>query len=317
VVVTFLDLGLIDSARAAAGRFADLRPDHPTVPVHDYFVAVVEQDFKAAGAAVDAWAPHVDASSGALLTSLRMGNDAAQGRQSDMSAELRAGESDAVQGRQVAEHWRNIVLAALYTVTVRENPDDGIAQLDRALAMFPLDSLAAFDRPYVELAEVYARAARPDRARELIAAFDREVSEEFKPVAVVQYHRARGFTALASGDLDAAVDAFQRADVLSCKTCILPAMAQVYDQRGQDDLVLAALEQYVTQPEDDRMFVDPFELPGAFVRLGELYEAQNDRAKAVEYYSRFTELWAEADPEFQPLVDDVRGRIARLVAEGN
>ena len=35
---------------------------------------------------------------------------------------------------------------------------------------------------------------------------------------------------------------------------------------------------------------------------------------AAWHYSAFVELWQDADPELQPLVDEVRQRIARLVA---
>ncbi len=37
--------------------------------------------------------------------------------------------------------------------------------------------------------------------------------------------------------------------------------------------------------------------------------------KAVEYYDRFVELWKDADEELQPVVRDVRARIAGLVGE--
>jgi hypothetical protein len=43
-----------------------------------------------------------------------------------------------------------------------------------------------------------------------------------------------------------------------------------------------------------------------------LYEARGDRRQAKEYYQRFVDLWADADLEFQPLVREIRGRIARL-----
>jgi hypothetical protein len=48
-------------------------------------------------------------------------------------------------------------------------------------------------------------------------------------------------------------------------------------------------------------------------RLGELYEQRADTARAVRYYNRFIELWQSADPELQPLVDEVRSRLADLV----
>jgi hypothetical protein len=37
--------------------------------------------------------------------------------------------------------------------------------------------------------------------------------------------------------------------------------------------------------------------------------------KAVEYYNEFVELWKDADPDLQPVVSEVRERIARLVRE--
>jgi Fic family protein len=47
-------------------------------------------------------------------------------------------------------------------------------------------------------------------------------------------------------------------------------------------------------------------------RLGELYEARGDRAKVRDYYGRFVDLWKDADPELQPIVRDVRARVARV-----
>lgn len=60
---------------------------------------------------------------------------------------------------------------------------------------------------------------------------------------------------------------------------------------------------------------DPMQLPALYKRLGELYQERADRGKAVEYYNEFVELWKDADPELQPVVRDVRERIARLVGE--
>jgi DNA-binding SARP family transcriptional activator len=52
-------------------------------------------------------------------------------------------------------------------------------------------------------------------------------------------------------------------------------------------------------------------------RLGELYEAKGDRAKAVAYYSQFVDLWKDADPALQPAVREAKARVARLVGEGH
>ncbi|HWP36045.1 MAG TPA: tetratricopeptide repeat protein, partial [Gemmatimonadales bacterium] len=57
------------------------------------------------------------------------------------------------------------------------------------------------------------------------------------------------------------------------------------------------------------------ELPNAYRRLGELYEAKGDREKALRYYGDFVDLWKDADPELQPVVREVKERMARLVGE--
>jgi len=47
-------------------------------------------------------------------------------------------------------------------------------------------------------------------------------------------------------------------------------------------------------------------------RLGELFEQRGDRAKARHYYSRFVELWKDADAELKPAVSGVRERLRQI-----
>lgn len=48
------------------------------------------------------------------------------------------------------------------------------------------------------------------------------------------------------------------------------------------------------------------------LQMGEVYERMGDARKAAQHYGRFVELWKDCDPEFRPVVEDVRARIARL-----
>jgi len=48
------------------------------------------------------------------------------------------------------------------------------------------------------------------------------------------------------------------------------------------------------------------------LRMGELYERMGDQQNAAKHYARFVDLWQDCDPEFRPMVDDVRNRITRL-----
>jgi tetratricopeptide (TPR) repeat protein len=83
---------------------------------------------------------------------------------------------------------------------------------------------------------------------------------------------------------------------------------------GNPDSALTYYERYAEFPSR-LLSWDYLNLPTTYQRLGELYEERGNREKAVEYYNRFVELWENADPDLQPVVDDMRGRIARLVGE--
>jgi hypothetical protein len=48
---------------------------------------------------------------------------------------------------------------------------------------------------------------------------------------------------------------------------------------------------------------------------GEIYERRGDRARALEAYGRFVELWRDGDPAVLEQVKAVRERMAALAAE--
>jgi len=57
------------------------------------------------------------------------------------------------------------------------------------------------------------------------------------------------------------------------------------------------LTQYVEMYGTGRSTVDRVYLARELFRLGELYENAKDVTRATEYYGRFVDLWAKADPE--------------------
>src|SRR5437667_10996959 len=124
--------------------------------------------------------------------------------------------------------------------------------------------------------------------------------------------RLPGRSPWRSGARDA-VAAYRRLHGESwCATCGLFEIATAYDRAGQADSALVTYEQIVTTP-GLWGFVDNFyTLAPTYRRLGELYEARGDRAKARDYYGRFVDLWKDADPELQPIVADARAALKRL-----
>jgi hypothetical protein len=60
---------------------------------------------------------------------------------------------------------------------------------------------------------------------------------------------------------------------------------------------------------------DFINVPRTLFRLGQLYQDAGDRAKAMDYYGRFVELWKAADPELQPRVTEARKAMAELMPD--
>ena len=83
---------------------------------------------------------------------------------------------------------------------------------------------------------------------------------------------------------------------------------------GNADSTIHWYERYVASPSSRLGDTHAFELARAYQRLGELYERRGDVKRAIQRYGDFVELWKDADPELQPVVRDVRARIARLQA---
>jgi hypothetical protein len=53
-------------------------------------------------------------------------------------------------------------------------------------------------------------------------------------------------------------------------------------------------------------------LAPSHLRQAEIYDRRGDPRQAVKHYRRFIELWSNADPELQPVVDGARKRVAEL-----
>jgi tetratricopeptide (TPR) repeat protein/tRNA A-37 threonylcarbamoyl transferase component Bud32 len=315
VVVTNIDLGNLEQAKLENERFAERIGNHLTLQVNRAIIGAAEFDYDALADAVAKLAEFEDESTAALMTTFRMSLAGVRGQLRAGEQALLSARERAERGQQIPEYLRAVIGVGLYDALVRGNRDAGIARVESALESFRLDSLEPFDRPYLELAEFYARAGDAVRGRKYLEEFDRDVPAEFRPLVDVEYDRAAAQVVLAEGRLADAIDMFQRADRRSCRICVLPGLARIYDEQGKLDSLQAVLERYVLTPEDDRLWIDPVELAGVYRRLAALYEARGNVAGALDYYGRFVDLWKDADPELQPLVAEARESIERLSRE--
>jgi len=234
----------------------------------------------------------------------------------------RAGEAERVlqqaltvaADRGMAEPYLNLTGDLVELDVMRDDPARGRARLEAALARFPLENLPELDRPYGSVAYAWVRLGRADRGREVLRAWE------------ASGRTAHGFDArwarATSADIalaekrydDALADALAFGTRFFCRACLASMLGAVHDAAGRSDSALVQLEAYATSPQRNVWWDFP-DLARTYQRLGELYEARGDRDRAVEWYGRFVDLWAEADPVFQPVVRDVRARIERLAGE--
>jgi tetratricopeptide (TPR) repeat protein len=192
------------------------------------------------------------------------------------------------------------------------------ARWNEVLRASPVERLAARERPLARLILTAAQVGDRQRAEALVAEFARNPG--VTPGRVRPY--VRNFTrgavlAMRDETLPQAIAAFRRAERGICGYCVHVAMAGAFDRLGLPDSALTYYEKWAAAGENDWYGPGVYNIwqPLAFFRLGELYEAKGERAKAVDFYGRFADLWRDADPALQPRVREAKRRLATLVAE--
>jgi tetratricopeptide (TPR) repeat protein len=172
---------------------------------------------------------------------------------------------------------------------------------------------------WADAVQALARLGDASRAQALLDDYRGRLSDEQRENRRVALMRSDAEVALASDRTDEAVSLLRTARDVNTGPFndrrLAWLLAEAYDEAGNADSAVAYYELYLETHHIFQIFQDSWNLPATLRRLGELYEERGDREKAAEYYSRFVDLWAEADPKLQPIVDDIRGRVVRLVGE--
>jgi tetratricopeptide (TPR) repeat protein len=172
------------------------------------------------------------------------------------------------------------------------------------------------------MATQLAWAGETARARALLADWqatvrDTALRREQLPVL----RTAQGVVALAERRYTEAIALLRKGDSLpdgpvsSCTICLSLALGRAFDAAGQPDSAIVQFERYLSTPyafRADELDLDPASLAPVRERLGQLYEAKGNTAKALEHHRAFVALWKDADPELQPRVAAARARIERL-----
>jgi Flp pilus assembly protein TadD/aminoglycoside phosphotransferase (APT) family kinase protein len=208
-------------------------------------------------------------------------------------------------------------LARVFPIAVfREDQPAAQAVLDGLLKAYPPERMAEPERPLIGLIQAAVIVGDRGTATRMFEEFQRHRGNVPGRAWGFLREGARGqVLSMRKETLPEALAGFHKS-AATCSYCVDPPMAVAFERAGMADSALVYLQRWADAGEniwEAGVYWDW--APVAYFRLGELYEARGDRTRAVDYYGRFTELWREADPEFQPKVKDIRRRIAELSAE--
>lgn len=321
LIAAQLGQGEIAAAESTVTEFDATFPGHPSTYAYRSYIAQVQGDYAAAFRERE----RRDRLPGVSLA-LRSTNSLLLGVMAMTTGQLQEADDYLARYADLEEQRGNPgnvisagVRSAWIDLLYRGGPEEALRRVEDVLARHPLDSLAVLDRPYAQLAELYATAGQTDEARRLLDDFERLVPEAIRR-GVEDRYSAMGALALAEGRFDDAIGAFrarnQAGDRYYCTPCGLFKLGDAYEAAGQPDSAIAVWERAVSLPSKIVPIAESQMLARAFQGLGELYEERGNDERAIDYYNRLVELWTDADEELQPQVDDMRRRIARLVAEG-
>jgi eukaryotic-like serine/threonine-protein kinase len=209
--------------------------------------------------------------------------------------------------------------AAMRDIWFGDRPERAVARLDSVLRAAPLTALPAEERPYFRLAGAYALAGRPDRARAVIAQYEREVRDTtLRRFNLPDRQMAEGVIAFAEKRPREAIEEFRRSDRRPdgpadwCSICTFVPIAMAFDMAEMPDSAIVHYRRYIDTPHVFRIPDDAWYLASTHKRLGELYEAKGDVQQAIHHTAKFIDLWKDADPELQPKVAEAKRRLERL-----
>ncbi|HYV50358.1 MAG TPA: protein kinase, partial [Dongiaceae bacterium] len=326
VASSALTLGNIVSGEAELGRFADAErtlqefttkyPGNPQINQMRTFLSLAQGQYDVAESTFRAGLDAVRQSP--FLYGRRLGGlalfMAQTGRLGEAERHARQASDVYANGGITESSVRPMLNLALVTLFVRNDPHRATAIVDAILAKTPLESLEPAERPFFELAYLYAMSGDPTRARALLAEYERSIDPLIRKTKEQFIHGALGAVLLAEHRPQEAIREFEldRAKQAFAQAIDLPLMARAYEMLNMPDSALVSYERFVTVPQFFRLREDAFYLGASLVRLGELYEARGDRTRAIEYYSRFVDLWKNADPDLQPRVRAVKAKVETL-----
>jgi eukaryotic-like serine/threonine-protein kinase len=229
----------------------------------------------------------------------------------EAAAAVRA-ESDALtrQTGALAPLAANRAADAELAVIVLGDARRAVQEIDTFLADPDVAELPLAAWPVPRMAAALALAGAPARARTLLAGWEAVPTDE-RGTGGTWLDVAHARIEEAEGRHDAAVERVRDGDGLIRQA----ELTRLYHATGQVDSARAAAGRYLEARHIERVHIDAIHLAAVLRLLADAHEAAGDVAGAASALTDLVELWRDADPELQPVVDAARRRLAGLAGE--
>ncbi len=301
LVRVLYSLGRDAEAEAVLAEASDRFPDNAWPKTTRAHLAAARGDYTRA----HALALRIDAPSDipfALRTAALF--DAVQGRFTEAASHLHELQAQLVE-RQLTGAAFGAAAAAAQLRLVAGDTLGAVREAEGLVAGQPADSLGVWGQPALLMARFFAQAKQPQRATDLLAAYERFLPRALAKTNPWMLRQARADLALANHDPQRAlaelrprhlnVSRHEWFEELLIPVDSRPQLARAWEQAGQPDSAIAVYERYVGSRALFRAELDAFELARAYGRLAVLHERRNDFGRAADYRRRLAHLWRAAD----------------------
>jgi tetratricopeptide (TPR) repeat protein len=322
LVVALTDAGRLDEAESALDSLAAAVPDPVLSGIHASMLRIARTgDYPAELDSIDVLMGR--ATDAGVLRGLRyMRVRLAQnlGRLAEAERLVRSAASATRSGSSPSLLLEEEVDGLISRLAATGDRDAVAARLDALLGRIPLSGLGALDRPYSMLAYLNAQLGRTDETRRLLDEQARLWPEPWVRRDFLRY-MANGLAALADEDAAAAVERIREGipyrtgiGVGTCGRCGAYELGLALRAAGDPAAAAQVLRDALERPGALETAQDFGTVALLWRLLGDVSETLGRTDDAIRAYERFLALWADADPELQPQVIEVRARVDRLLA---